>query len=71
MGLMILVGAQNNLVLAGLLLGALALTFWETREHRFPIRQTVWALLFVALLHVPGYLLLRGWLVYRKRGHAL
>ena len=70
MGLMILIGAQDNLILAVVLLVAIGLAFWETREHKFNIKQTVWALLFVALLHVPGYLALRFWLNYRKRGHA-
>lgn len=68
---MILVGAQNNGILALLLAGAIALAYWETRERQFDFRQTIWALLLVALLHVPGYLLLRAWSIYRNRGHVL
>jgi len=56
---MMLFGAQRSIVLWVLLLGALGLTLWETREQGLSRRSTVWWLLLVMLTHVLGYIGLR------------
>ncbi len=61
MGLMILAGAETSAVLSLLLLAALGLTYWETRELQLDWRNTLWWMLLVALIHVFGYLALRVW----------
>lgn len=50
-----------------LLLGALGLTFWETREQGYDRRLTLWWLSVVGMAHVPAYLALRGWVAWQKR----
>ena len=59
MGLMLLFGAQQSVVLWALLVAALGLTFWETRELEFNTKTTVWWLMLVVLIHVVGYMALR------------
>lgn len=61
MGLMILAGAETSLVLTLLLVAALGLTFWETRELKLDWQRTLWWMLLVVLVHVFGYLALRVW----------
>ncbi len=53
--------AETSAIMLLSLLGALGLTFWECREKEFGIRQTLWWLSLVLLVHVPGYLVLRLW----------
>lgn len=66
MGLLILADADQSVVLWVLLLPLLGLTFWETRTQRLEWKQTVWWLLLVLLTHVPGYLALWVWGIYRR-----
>lgn len=70
MGLMIVAGAETSVVLTLLLIAALGLTFWETRELQLDKRMTLWWLLLVVLIHVPGYLALRVWGFSRRRADA-
>lgn len=65
MGLMILLGREDLLILWLLLLAAVGLTLVETRELRLDVRTTVWWILLVALTHVLGYLALRVWAARR------
>ena len=51
--------ARQSLVLWLLLAGAVGLTFWECRERGYRPRITLWWVTFVAITHVPGYLILR------------
>ena len=46
---------------------AFYLTFIETREQRMDWRHTAWWLQLVFLFHFVGYLVLRGWIFYRRR----
>ncbi len=50
----------------------LYLTVVELREWRPHWKWWIWWLLFVALTHVFGYLVLRGYVAYdrRRRAHA-
>lgn len=66
-GLMMLFGAERSVVLWALLVAALGLTYWETREQSFGTRATAWWLLAVTLVHVPGYLALRIFVAARQR----
>jgi hypothetical protein len=61
MGLVLLAdeGVQTTLLL--LLIPALGLTFWETRERSMESRPMWWWLSLVLVLHVIGYLALRLW----------
>ena len=70
MGLLILIDAQESVVLWILLAATLGLTYWETRERGLDRRHTTWWLLLVFLIHVLGYIALRVWLVVRDRGSA-
>lgn len=58
---MILSSQQGNVILFGLLFAVLGLTFYECRELGFDRKVTIWWLLLVAMVHVPGYLALRLW----------
>ena len=70
MGLMMLFDREDALVLWLLLLAALGLTFYETRELELDRRMTIWWMLLVALTHVVGYLGLRMWGYWRRRSEA-
>jgi hypothetical protein len=68
MGLLLLFDATGNAVMWGALLLAVGLTVWEVRENKFTTKSQVWWILLVLLIHVPGYLVLRGVTAYlRKR----
>ena len=49
---------------------ALYLTVIELRQWRPHWKWWIWWLLFVALTHVFGYLILRGYVAYRRRHRA-
>jgi hypothetical protein len=68
MGVMWLLGVEQSSVLLMLLVAALGLTFWETREQGYELKVTIWWLSLVAMTHVLGYIGLRGWVAGRKRG---
>jgi hypothetical protein len=70
MGLLLLFQATGNLVMWAALLGAVGLTVWEVREHRFSRKAQLWWVLLVLLTHVPGYLALRIVTAYRGRVQA-
>lgn len=67
MGLLIVVdwiggsgsAARQNIVLWILLAAAVGLTFWECRERGYRPRVLLWWMSFVAITHVPGYMILR------------
>ena len=67
MGLLIVVGwlseggsaATQSTVLWILLAAAVGLTFWECRERGYRARVLLWWMSFVAIVHVPGYIILR------------
>jgi len=67
MGLMLLLGMESFLPMWLLLLGAIALTITEGREHRLGVIPTLWWVLLVALTHVVGYLGMRGWVAWRRK----
>lgn len=67
MGLMILAGAEQSGVLWILLTIAMGLTWWEARDQELDRRLTLWWILLVALVHIPGYLALRLWGAWRKQ----
>lgn len=46
---------------------ALYLTFVETRQQQLDRMHTLWWMLLVFLTHFVGYLLLRGWVFFRRR----
>lgn len=66
MGLLILFRAAGSVVMWAALLVALGLTVWETREHHFSRKASLWWVLLVFLTHVPGYLALRAVTAYRS-----
>jgi hypothetical protein len=45
---------------------SLYLAFVETREQRMDWRHTLWWLQLTFLFHFAGYLVLRGWVFYRR-----
>ncbi len=49
------------------LLASVGLTIWEVREHEFSKKAQLWWILFVLLVHVPGYLMLRGFTAYQRQ----
>ena len=49
---------------------ALYLTVVELRNWRPHWKWWIWSLLFVALTHIFGYLILRGYVAYRRRHRA-
>jgi len=51
--------ARRNLWLWLLLAAAVALAYWECRERRYLRKVMLWWVLFVALTHVIGYVILR------------
>lgn len=61
MGLMLLFGREDLLILWLLLFAAIGLTIFETRELNLDLRTSMWWILLVALTHVVGYLALRVW----------
>ena len=66
MALFVLIGSVP-VILALCLVGLVYLTWVELRhEDLDPLVKLWWALL-VLLTHVPGYLALRIWLVFRRR----
>ena len=67
MGLLLLFDATGNAVMWGALLLAVALTVWEVRQNKFTLKSQMWWILLVLLIHVPGYLLLRGVTAFRQR----
>lgn len=67
MGLLLLFDATGNAVMWGALLIAVGLTVWEVRENDFTPKAQMWWILLVLLIHVPGYLLLRGVTAYRRK----
>lgn len=67
MGLLLLFDATGSAVLWGALLLAVALTVWEVRENKFTPKAQMWWILLVLLVHVPGYLVLRGLTAYLRR----
>ena len=66
MGLLLLFDATGSAVLWGALLIAVALTVWEVRENKFTTKSQMWWILLVLLIHVPGYLVLRGLTAYLR-----
>ena len=70
MGLLLLVGAETSVVLTGLLVAVLGLTYWEASELELDGKVTLWWMLAVLLVHAPGYLALRVWGYLRKRRTA-
>ena len=67
MGVMWLLGVEQSSVLLMLLVAALGLTFWETREQGYELKVTIWWLSLVAMGHVPAYIAVRGWVAWQKR----
>lgn len=67
--LLFLIPGPPVFVLALSLLLALYLTFVEVRELQLHWKWYFWWLSFVFLTHFVGYLILRGYAVYR-RWHA-
>jgi hypothetical protein len=49
---------------------SLYLTLIETRQQRMDWRHMVWWLQLTFLFHFAGYLVLRGWLLYRRHRTA-
>jgi hypothetical protein len=45
---------------------SLYLAFIETRQQRMDWRHTLWWLQLTFLFHFAGYLVLRGWIFYRR-----
>jgi hypothetical protein len=45
---------------------SLYLAFVETRQQRMDWRHTLWWLQLTFLFHFVGYLVLRGWVLYRR-----
>jgi hypothetical protein len=45
---------------------SLYLAFVETRQHHMDWRHTLWWLQLTFLFHFAGYLVLRGWVFYRR-----
>lgn len=52
-------GAGQSTVLWILLAAAVGLTFWECRERGYRLKVLLWWVSFVAISHVPGYIILR------------
>ncbi len=67
---MMLFGREDVGMLWLLLLLALGLTFTESRELKLDRRHTIWWLSFVAITHVVGYLIMRGWSFWLKRNQT-
>jgi hypothetical protein len=65
--LFVLLG-HTPLILLVTLIGALYLTWFELRDEPLDKQVKLWWYLLVLLTHVPGYLALRIWLVFRRRG---
>lgn len=50
-----------------LVLGVCLYLVWiDIREEDVDFQVKVWWFLFVFLLHVPGYLIFRGWIAFRR-----
>jgi hypothetical protein len=61
---------QTPLILLICLIGLLYLTWVELRHEELDRQVKLWWQLLVLLTHVPGYLALRIWLVFRRRRDA-
>jgi hypothetical protein len=61
---------HTPLILLVTLIGALYLTWFELRDEPLDNQVKLWWYLLVLLTHVPGYLALRIWLVFRRRRHG-
>ena len=54
-------------ILLLVLVVCLYLVWIDIREEDVDFQVKVWWFLFVFLLHVPGYLIFRGWIALRRR----
>ena len=61
---------HTPLILLITLGGLLYLTWIELRDEELEGQVKLWWYLLVLILHVPGYLALRIWLVVRRRRDA-
>ena len=61
---------HTPLILLITLAGLLYLTWIELRDEELEGQVKLWWYLLVLILHVPGYLALRIWLVVRRRRDA-
>ena len=61
---------HTPLILLICLGGLLYLTWIELRDEELDSQVKLWWYLLVLILHVPGYLALRIWLVVRRRRDA-
>ena len=50
---------RQSVVLWILLAAAVGLTFWECRERGYRTKIMLWWVVFVAITHVVGYIILR------------
>lgn len=66
MGLLLLFEATDNAIMWLALLVAVGLAYWEVRENQFGKKAKMWWVLLVLLIHVPGYLVLRGTTAYLR-----
>ena len=66
MVLFVLIGSVP-VILALCLVGLVYLTWVELRHEELEPLVKLWWYLLVLLTHVPGYLALRIWLVFRRR----
>jgi hypothetical protein len=67
---LVLLFGRASLILLFTLALALYLTVIELRELKPHWKWWVWWLLFVALTHFVGYLILRGYVAYRRWNRA-
>ena len=58
---------QVPVVLLLVLAVCLYLVWIDIREEDVDFQVKAWWFLFVFLLHVPGYLIFRGWIFLRRR----
>ena len=62
-----LILGYTPVILLVCLIGLLYLTWVELRNEELESQVKLWWGLLVLLTHVPGYLALRIWLVFRRR----
>lgn len=67
MGLMMLFDVESVTPMWLLLGASLLLTAWEAREQGLALVEGLWWVLLVALIHVVGYLIMRGWFAWKQR----
>ena len=61
-----LIGRVPTLLLV--VLGICLYLVWvDIKDEDVDFQVRVWWFLFVVLLHVPGYLIFRGWIALRRR----